>query len=622
MAGTFHGAELTVEIAFGADPLTASPTWTDVSADVTDIEIGRRGRRYFDDPVGNTIADFNLNNFNGDYTPSNTAGAYYPDVRPMNPIRVTAEYDAVTYPLYRGFVTGWENRYPAGAAGKALTVAHCTDITFMFHQADAPIINTRALAATATDPLAWWRFDTTADETGNGHTLTWNGSPTVGGAAGAWESDGATNIDGVNDFATVASEADLELDSDMSIEFWVNPDDVTGSDQCIISCRQTTALNESTGPLYEVFYNPTNNSFVFYPTSGPGSGFVFGSGSLHGVWHHIVITIDWTSTSRTIRAYKNGVLAASSTVTHLPITPAPTVNIGRRAILNDLHFDGKISEMAVWDRVLTAAEVNTLYTASAEGYVDQLTSERIGFILDEYGYTLQDLGTGLAEISGLDTPTEGSVMEQIRHAETTEPGVFFIAGDGTATFHNRTHRAVNHSTPTAIFDGTGDNDLTYHLLATAVDLWLLNNEIVVTPGTDPAWTATDPDSIALYGRQTLSKTIYPTDPDDARGHANHLLGRFSDPHTRIDRLEIRMGKQAELWPIILGAEIGNRYTLKKLLAGDDIETDVYLESIAHHISADKTWKVELVLSPADDERLWILGKTGASELGATTYLGY
>ncbi len=114
---------LTVEAAFGVDPLTASPSYTDLTADVRSFTT-RRGRDNISDRIRTGKATVILDNRAGDYTPFNTAGANTPDVIPMVPFRISAQYDIPgamsvgdaiggqldigDVPIFTGFVEGWK----------------------------------------------------------------------------------------------------------------------------------------------------------------------------------------------------------------------------------------------------------------------------------------------------------------------------------------------------------------------------------------------------------------------------------------------------------------------------------------------------------------------------------
>ena len=113
---------LTIEAAFGVDSLTASPSYTDITADVRSFTT-ERGRDNISDRIRTGKATVILNNNAGDYTPFNTAGANTPDIIPMVPFRISAQYDVPgamavgdaiggqldigDVPIFTGFVEGW-----------------------------------------------------------------------------------------------------------------------------------------------------------------------------------------------------------------------------------------------------------------------------------------------------------------------------------------------------------------------------------------------------------------------------------------------------------------------------------------------------------------------------------
>jgi hypothetical protein len=106
--------ELTVDIAFAAGPLGAAPVWTDVSADVLRIESIRRGRTTELGKFEAGTASIVLDNSEGTYTPGNTASPYYALLRPIKRIRINAEWDAVSYHLFDGYIERWPAVFSGG----------------------------------------------------------------------------------------------------------------------------------------------------------------------------------------------------------------------------------------------------------------------------------------------------------------------------------------------------------------------------------------------------------------------------------------------------------------------------------------------------------------------------
>ncbi len=101
-----------VEIGFGDDPYTLSPTWVDVTADVRQVTISR-GRSHDVDRVSASSLALVIDNTSGDYDPTYTGGTHYPNVTPMVPIRVTATHSVTTYDLFYGMVDAWPMSWPS-----------------------------------------------------------------------------------------------------------------------------------------------------------------------------------------------------------------------------------------------------------------------------------------------------------------------------------------------------------------------------------------------------------------------------------------------------------------------------------------------------------------------------
>lgn len=112
--------DLRIEAAFGAD-LTASPLtwdWTDLSERLRLSSLSMsRGRPSEAGQVSPASMSVDLENLDGDLTPLNDAGTYYPNVRRGTPIRVWAEGAT------RGLLLD-------GTTGTAVTTPHHADFDF------------------------------------------------------------------------------------------------------------------------------------------------------------------------------------------------------------------------------------------------------------------------------------------------------------------------------------------------------------------------------------------------------------------------------------------------------------------------------------------------------------
>jgi hypothetical protein len=107
--------------------------WTDISADVRSFKVDRSFSReaLWWNPGTATIV---LNNRQGKYSPSNLSGPYVTagvtQVRPLRPVQIQATYAGVTYYLYTGYATDWDESWLPGSGtgtGDAVVTVPCVD---------------------------------------------------------------------------------------------------------------------------------------------------------------------------------------------------------------------------------------------------------------------------------------------------------------------------------------------------------------------------------------------------------------------------------------------------------------------------------------------------------------
>ena len=102
-----------VEIAFGYTWQDPDPVWTDVTPYV-DFSPGlsvKTGRSKELDTFQAGTCGFTLDNGDRRFDPLHDGGPYYGQLLDRVPVRVTLEYQGTDYPLFRGFVEGWPQRY-------------------------------------------------------------------------------------------------------------------------------------------------------------------------------------------------------------------------------------------------------------------------------------------------------------------------------------------------------------------------------------------------------------------------------------------------------------------------------------------------------------------------------
>lgn len=182
---------------------------------------------------------------------------------------------------------------------------------------------------------------TLADRSGRGHTGTISGA--------AWSTQGkyggALSFDGVNDWVTINDTAALDLTAGMTIEAWVLPSTVNG--------WRTVLLKERPGGLVYSLYTSGDGTRPSGYVAAPGDISVIGTGSLATTaWTHVAMTYDGV----TLRLFVNGIQVSSRALTTSITTSTGVLRIGGNNVWSEF-FQGRIDEIRIYNRALTAAEL-------------------------------------------------------------------------------------------------------------------------------------------------------------------------------------------------------------------------------------------------------------------------
>jgi hypothetical protein len=134
----------------------------------------------------------------------------------------------------------------------------------------------------------------------------------------------------------------------MTLEGWVKPNNNTGF--------QTLVVKERPGDLaYGLYANSDSNRPQSQVTIGTTARIVDGTTNARpGQWTHLAATFDGS----TERLYVNGAQVASLAVSGSIFTSANALRIGGNSIWGE-HFNGLIDEVRVYNRALSAAEIQS-----------------------------------------------------------------------------------------------------------------------------------------------------------------------------------------------------------------------------------------------------------------------
>jgi hypothetical protein len=195
------------------------------------------------------------------------------------------------------------------------------------------------------------------DLTGNG-----NNGELVNGVRESADNLGSLSFDGTNDEVKLPG-TNLSLNQ-MTISSWNFSSNYA---QNGFMFEKTTNGNVNT--QYSLFYNSGNNS-IYYRTYGLSTTDLVVNSTTAGVvnnqWNNVVATFDGTNK----RIYVNGILRATSANLTGTVTQNSTgiALIGRHGNTSAYPFNGRIAQTQIYNRALTAAEIQQNYIATKSRY--------------------------------------------------------------------------------------------------------------------------------------------------------------------------------------------------------------------------------------------------------------
>ncbi|MDX6401411.1 MAG: hypothetical protein QOF27_2017, partial [Gaiellaceae bacterium] len=343
------------------------------------------------------------------------------------------------YSVYRsttsGFTPSASNRI-AQPGGTAYTDIGVTPGTYYYKvtaddnagNTSSPSNEVTAVVPTGPPPgrVAAYGFEegsgtSTADQSGNNNTGTLSNA--------TWAPTGkfgkALSFNGTSASVTVADANSLDLTNGMTIEGWVNPSTSGGF--------RTLIVKERPGDLsYGLYANSDTNRPQSQVAVG-GARLLDGTTAVPtGVWTHLAATYDGT----TERLYVNGTQVSSLAIAGTILTSTSPLKIGGNSIWGE-WFSGLIDEVRVYNRALSAAEIQTdMNTAIGGGATDSTppsapgtltTTGGLGQVALSWGAATDNVGVAKYDVyrsttSGF-TPSTGNRIGQPTGTTFTDTGL-------------------------------------------------------------------------------------------------------------------------------------------------------------------------------------------------------
>ena len=597
-----------VEVAFQKYPADTliSGDWTDITKYVQGLST-TMGRQHELNQVGPSTATLTLTNQDGRFSPWNTDSPYYyagAGLTPGHPIRITATWASVSYPIFSGFAKSFIPTY--GATRATMTLA-CYDWLALlnFNSLDTGAYSILPLASASN----YWPLD---DPIGSATAHDAKGSaPVTGitgtlGVAGPFPTSSVTALLFSSLLANAATTALVPTTAAMSVDFWIN------------TATPSTNLFHLGSGFTDFFLGITAAGYITSSVKGTTTA-TTGPNVTDGQWHYIALTYSGS----VVLIYVDGVLVRSGTA-------AGTVT-SAIASLGLVSGPQTMAQVAVYPAVLTPAQIASQYNIGQAGFQTEDTGSRAAITLQVAGLPATAVqstmaGSGNITIQGSSSSLAATtVMSYLNTVMGSERGVIYQNTSGVVTFLNRHYSYETSTSTTSRYTfGYATGQLHYHAESLVpgqddIDIW--NNMLVGRNG-GVTQQAQDTTSQSHFGRRSMNSTgLLFTNDLDSQGLAQGLLLQYKDAKPRVRSMTVdnTIGAGAAL-PAMLGLDLLDRITINwRPIDGStvDFSQQSLVEQISHVVTPS-TWTTTLAVTPVGTESFWILGTTA---LGNTTPVG-
>jgi hypothetical protein len=278
---------------------------------------------------------------------------------------------------------------------------------------------------------------------------------------------------------------------------------------------------------------------------------------------------------------------------------------------------GTISHIAIWDRVLSAAELATISSVRVfAGSGKEFTHERIKRKLATSGWKGARIVSAGDVLLSDDVGNEGrSVADMTNEVASTEASLTYVDAGGYLRVESRAV-AADKVPQLVLGEDTASGEVPYVPgLEYDYDPTFVYNHTEVER-TAAVWDTDTPQGFASsvtlhvaedslskdrYGLRTLSKDARLYNPDDAAALAEWLLSKYRLPQLRISTVTIDPTAYPAAWPGVLGVEVGDLVTInRRPLNAPATSTQCLVLKVQHDVTTSPTrWALTLTLATAD-----------------------
>ena len=593
-----------VEVAFTDGPYVVSPTWTDVTAYVRNMNISRG---IPDDWTlqADGSATVVLSNRDRRFDPFNTTGPYYGNLLPRRQIRIRATHGGTTYDVFRGFIAGWPPEWTD--AGKDTTVTlFCFDALQLLGSSSLPADWSRDYILSLSprhyypcdEPITPYTGTSTLKDYGS---IPLDMTTTVSAVNGGELAEGLPGNSVQSSVSSAASSgyATTAANTNFSVSMWAVMD-------------STSATSGGTVGAYgwAIGWDPATGRYVVTISDQPaGLTRTFTSSNTYDGSQATHVAFSFNVTSKALVLMVDGVIGATTSAT----AGAIIVIIGENVILGT----GQFQQVCVWTGLIAQATVQEIIRRS-KAVFPETTSARFSRIIAETPFSASLTSVPASPASSVlditnDAPTAVSELGKVA---VSEYAPLFVNKAGTLTLYSQSQ--IRTQTKSIVSQATyGAGGLS---IGTEVQLQYdgdsMRNVSNVEMSGGGVYIQTNLSSVNTYGEAEQYVSTQVSTLADAVDIANIVNGWGGIVYAKASPVSVVLSPSGS-WGTTLALELFERFTLAVAPpTGSTITTPMLVSRISHSVTPER-WFTTLEGS-ARWAAVFILN---TSALGGTDLLG-
>ena len=253
--------------------------------------------------------------------------------------------------------------------------------------------------------VGWWKFDETNGTVAHDSSGNDNNGTLQGGAAWAQgKFGGALSFDGTGDWVDIGNDASLNITGPITVSTWIYPRDyrfgIIAQKGSANSYTWAYKWRVSSDDLYFTFYDSLSNAHTMDFTPKPNLN----------VWSNVVATYDGSRGE----VYHDGDNLDSFDSVFTYGNASHSIIIGAKTTGEEC-FNGLVDDVRIYDRALSAAEIQALYDLGT--VVATTTGGGATIVADSGPVTTENLSDGAVTSSKLSE----SILKYLRPEITTSP---------------------------------------------------------------------------------------------------------------------------------------------------------------------------------------------------------